>query len=260
MTSAQSLQLISKIISIAIIIQTFEYLSLKNTFLETGIWKWSEIKKDHTLLSKLDLLLCDKNFISLLWSRLLFAFLFFYFSSSFILIFSLFISTLLISLRFRGSFNGGSDYMALIILSALCIAHFSPSSTVQKGALYYIAFQIATSYFLAGFVKLKQKNWRNGKALLAFIESPNYNPPTFFKKIIKIKKLGFLASWAVIFFEIFFPLIFMQNKYGALIWISLALSFHFINVILFGLNRFFIIWAASYPALYFVVNNFSNSP
>ncbi len=260
MNSVSALTLVSKITSVALIIQTIEYLNLKDTFLETGIWKWSEIKKEHPLLPKLNFLLSDKNFTVLLWIRLLSAFLFFYFSSSFVLIFFLFMTALLISLRFRGSFNGGSDYMTLIILSSLCVANFLPKTIVQMGALYYIAFQVTTSYFLAGIVKAKQKEWRSGIALITFIESPNYNPPKFLKDILKIKKLSLLSSWAVMLFEICFPLIFIQNSYGALIWIILAFLFHFINVILFGLNRFLVIWTATYPALYFVVNNFSNSP
>lgn len=247
------------IISFAVIFQSFEFLSLKKHFSEKGIWRWSEIKSENKLLNYFDFFLNEKNFVFLLWIRLLSACGFiFYFSFPLALI--LFLSSLLISLRFRGSFNGGSDYMSLIILSSLCIATLFPGMSVQKGVLWYISLQVCTSYFIAGMVKLKQGSWRSGKALSGFIESANYNPPELVKKLFSSKWIAFISSWLVMLFEISFPLILTQHNHIVLAWPLLAFLFHLANVFIFGLNRFLIVWSAAYPALYFVANNFSNSP
>jgi hypothetical protein len=257
-----ALKCVEILISFALIVDAIEFLSLQKYFTEsqTSIWKWSELRLEHPWLLKLDFFLGENNFINLLWIRLLSAILFAIFPG-FFLVLLLFISSLLISIRFRGSFNGGSDYMAQILLLSLIIAHAFPSARVQSGVLWYISLQVCTSYFIAGLVKLKQPSWRTGLALNGFISSPNYNPPSLIKNLFSQKLIALIVSWMVMIFEISFPLILiMHNNKIVLIWIGLSFLFHLGNVFLFGLNRFFLVWCATYPALYFVAKYFSNSP
>jgi hypothetical protein len=246
-------------LSLGIIVQTLEYLSLKNLFSEKGIWRWSELRSEYAFLPYFDFFLAEKAFVVLLWIRLIAAF-FMLFSFSFPLMLILFLTTLLITLRFRGSFNGGSDYLTTIVLSALCVGAFFGTEQVLKGVLMYIAFQSVLSYFLAGLVKIKQPLWRNGKALIVFIHSPNYRPPEFFKTMLENKNIAFIAAWFVMIAELLFPLVLILPTERALFMIVGAFLFHLNNVLLFGLNRFLLAWLATYPAIYFVANSFSNSP
>lgn len=251
-----TLKLVQVIIAIAVLIQTLEYISLKKSFSANGVWRWSEIKTEFSFLPNniqalFNFLLKDDHFIILLWVRLINSLILILSPSPFVILTLLF-TTLLIAQRFRGSFNGGSDYMTLIILSALAVQSFSTQALITKGVLWYIALQSCTSYFIAGVVKIKQSAWRQGSALREFIQSPNYNPPTSIKNICSHKVMSFVISWGVMVFELTFPLILIQHNQiitGSLL--LLAFTFHLINVLLFGLNRFLIAWLATYPAIYF---------
>lgn len=256
MTMSLSLKLIQIIISVAVLIQTIEYISLKNSFSINGVWRWNEIKTEFAFLPKkiqffFNYFLQDKHFIILLWVRLSSSLLFLFYPS-FIWILILLITTLFIAQRFRGSFNGGSDYMTLIILSALLVQSFSTQPIITKGVLWYIAIQSSTSYFIAGIVKIKQSAWRRGTGLREFIQSPNYNPPPLIKSIFSQRIMAFIISWGVMLFELSFPLVLIQNTPTVTISLLLiAFTFHLINVFIFGLNRFLIAWLATYPAIYF---------
>lgn len=251
------LKYVQVIISIALIFQSIEYLILRNTFSEKGIWRWSEIKNEFSFLPSIgqkffNFLLNDQSFLLLLLVRFTAALAFIYIPT-FTLALFLFVSTLLISLRFRGSFNGGSDFMALIILSALTVQSFFQTPKVTNGVMWYIAIQSSTSYFIAGIVKIKQRPWLTGAAFKKFILSPNYNPPDFIREISQNNLFALSASWLVILFELSFPFILLQNPSTTAIWLLIGFSFHLMNFILFGLNRFLIIWLATYPAIYFCV-------
>jgi hypothetical protein len=55
-------------------------------------------------------------------------------------------------------------------------------------------------------------------------------------------------SWAVISFELLFPLALLTHL-TLIIGLAIAAIFHFANACLFGLNRFFWIWLAAYPSI-----------
>ena len=61
-------------------------------------------------------------------------------------------------------------------------------------------------------------------------------------------RLLWTASWAVMLFEVLFPLGFADAR---LLWGALggAATFHLANACLFGLNRFLWFWIAAYPSI-----------
>lgn len=249
---------VARLIGWACFISSLEFLSLRAYFREGSIWRWSEIKKEHATLPYLDFLffdflLSDKYFHFFLISRLMASVALIFFPESFGLSFFLFISSLLLALRFRGSFNGGSDYMSLVVLSALCVSNSTHHPKIINGAALYIALQLCTSYFIAGVVKIKQTTWRKGIALQSFLTSPNYLTPSFLIELIKNKSVSLIASWSIILFELLFPLVFFLSPQGVMIAIAFAFSFHLMNNIAFGLNRFMWVWLSTFPALYFSV-------
>lgn len=246
-------------LSLGLIVQTLEYLFLYKLFTEKGIWRWSQLRREFSYLAFFDFVLSDKSFLILLIARLILSVVLL-FSFSFPIVFSLFIISLLISQRFRGSFNGGSDYMTTILLSALSVAAYFQTEKVMMGALWYIALQSILSYFLAGLVKIKQPLWRNGHALKAFLHSPNYNAPEVLKTLLQERKTALVLAWIIMMAELLFPLVLFVPKTMTLAILLTAFLFHLNNVWLFGLNRFLLAWLATYPAIYFVSNNFSNSP
>ena len=145
----------------------------------------------------------------------------------------LFICQLFISVRFRGTFNGGSDMMTFVILTGVLVGYFWST----KYGFLYIGINGLYSYFKAGLAKLKNPEWREGSALASFT-------PT-------LTKWGRVLSWPVIIFELaalavpFIP---------GLAWpyFILAMLFHLIIFLMFGLNRFFWIWLSAWPSIFYL--------
>ena len=246
---------IERTIGVATLLQTLEYWAIRDTLRPGGIWNWAVLRREFVslprpLLALLDRLLSYEGFMGLLGARFIAAALLLFFPHGAVLLVLLF-STLLISMRWRGTFNGGSDYMTLIVLIALCVGHgFSGHPRVMQGALVYVALQVCLSFFIAGWVKLKSREWRQGRALSGFLNSSYYDAPPRLRPLANNMVLVRLASWGVILFECAFPLALWRPEL-CLVFVGLALLFQLANVYLFGLNRFVWAWAAAYPALYY---------
>lgn len=241
-----------RLIALAVILQALEMLSMRKIFTPDGIWNWETLKKDYEgakpfVKKILEGVFKDSNFVLVPATQLLAGILMLVFPS-FLMVLILFVSTLLISMRFRGAFNGGSDSMTLIILGALGFARlFGSFPIMQKAALYFIAVQIVLSYFLSGLWKVKQAQWRSGTALPEILRSPYYGVPDFIQKTAN-SGVWKLAAFFILAFELAFPLSIFSPKL-AFFFVSLAFLFHVANVCLFGLNRFLFAWMAGYPAL-----------
>jgi hypothetical protein len=147
------------------------------------------------------------------------------------------VTTWLINVRWRGTFNGGSDFMTFHILLAWFIASVAPG--FEKACLLYIAIQVILSYFVAGIAKLRNPEWRSGHALETFLNRVDIMPP---------KNVCFILSWVLMVFEVLFPLALKMP----LPFVVMAIFFHLTNVYVFGLNRFFFAWLAGYPALFLI--------
>ncbi len=163
----------------------------------------------------------------------------------------LFVSTILILIRWRGAFNGGSDFMTLVGLTGLLIAHvlgaLTDPATGWRGGLWYICLQTLSSYFVSGWIKLLRHEWRTGRAMTVFLDTGIYGPlvPT---SIYRSPRLAQLCSWAFTLWEGFFPLALMDVRL-AMAFCAVAIGFHFLVFWFFGLNRFVWAWLASYPAV-----------
>ena len=250
-----ALSTVEKILSMALAFQTIELLQLRKIWSEKGIWRWSLLRQDFLvfpagLRAVLDFLLTDRTFLILLGLRLAASVLLF-FNASLVVVLFLWLSSVLISLRWRGAFNGGSDFMTLILLFALSLlVCFPESRQVEMGCLWYISIQSCTSYFLAGFAKLRSAGWRNGGALPSFLTATVFGPRIFLLKFSRHSLISRTVAWSLIFFECTFPFS-LLNPRICLTYLGAGLVFHYINFLIFGLNRFFFVWAATYPALYF---------
>jgi hypothetical protein len=150
--------------------------------------------------------------------------------------------------RFNGPYNGGSDRMNMLILSCLCVMHFLPSLRVQECVFGYLALQLVLSYFMAGKVKVMNPEWRSGRALQDVFAFSAYPVSTQLRALAGRPRILWVMSWAVICFELFFPLAILSQT-TLIAALCLAALFHLANAVLFGLNRFFWIWLAAFPAL-----------
>jgi len=245
-----------RILAFAVFFQSIELLQLKKIWQDTGVWRWHEVRNDYLTLppsplSILDYFLTPAHFEILLKVRMVCAVLI-WIIHPVLFVGILFLSTWLISIRFRGLFNGGSDSMTALIALALTVAQgLHHHELAVKACLAYIAIQLVLSYFLAGLAKIKNPDWRAGLAFAEFFKTPRYDsPPAWIKSLMSKAVPARRISWAILIFECSFPLALVSTKLCA-VYLATAFAFHILNFYVFGLNRFVWAWAAAYPALYF---------
>lgn len=150
--------------------------------------------------------------------------------------------------RFQGPYNGGSDRMGLLILVCLCATHLLPNRAWQEVAFGFLAVQLLLSYFISGWVKIVNPDWRRGRALRDVFQFSAYPVSENLRTLANRPRLLFAASWAVMLFELILPATLLHPLTLAA-GLTLAALFHLANAVLFGLNRFFWVWIAAYPSI-----------
>lgn len=150
---------------------------------------------------------------------------------------------------FHGPYNGGADRMSLLILICLCLVHFSPTHMWKEIAFAYLAVQLILSYFISGWVKVINPDWRKGIALRDVFQFTAYPVSESIRSWYKSSQALFFMSWGVIAFELLFPLSLISSV-SLVIALFIAATFHLANAFLFGLNRFFWIWITAFPSIF----------
>jgi hypothetical protein len=161
---------------------------------------------------------------------------------------ALLVNGALIVRRFQGPYNGGADKMGLLILITLTLAHFAPNERWRAVCFGYLAAQVVLSYFISGWVKVVNPDWRSGRALRDVFLFSAYPVSESLRGWAGHPRLLTSAAWAVMGFELAFPLALLTAP-GLFAALAIAASFHLANACLFGLNRFFWIWLTAYPSL-----------
>ena len=245
-------------LAMGLLIQTIEYLHLREATGPQGVWAFSlqgrDFKSAPLLHAVFGWLSQDAVYFWLLLLRLMACIVLFVAGGSLPLILFLFLSGLFIVMRWRGAFNGGSDFMTIVVLSGLLIATlfswFGDEAFGWRAGLIYVAIHSASSYFISGGVKLANADWRSGKALPLFLDGGVYGPlsPT---SLYWRKPVAIACSWSFIVWECLAPLVFLDAAF-AMFYCAAASVFHFLVFWHFGLNRFVFAWVATFPALIYV--------
>jgi len=143
----------------------------------------------------------------------------------------------------RGTLAGASDMMTTTILIGLVCSAFS-----SRVGLTWIGAQMLLSYLIAGVSKLRQSDWRSGQALLTILAQRQV-AGLFLPKISVAQSR--VLSWSLILWEMSLPFSLPWSK-----WLCanlvLAIGFHLTVAMLFGLSRFFWIWLAGWPGLFWI--------
>lgn len=249
---------------ISLIIQTLEFLRLREPLSLRGVWTFEIGRDDLAHASGIvqglfRFLAKDNVWLAHLLLRLAASLALIVYGSSLPLIAFLFLGTVAILIRWRGAFNGGSDFMTIVVLSGLLIAAlfgaFGDAPFGWRAGLIYIAIHSASSYFISGGVKLANADWRSGKALPLFLDGGVYGPlaPT---SLYWRKPVAILCSWSFILWECLAPLVFLDVAV-AVVFCLVAGVFHQLVFWHFGLNRFFFAWIATFPAIIYLAGQLS---
>ena len=161
---------------------------------------------------------------------------------------ALLLNGLFILRRFQGPYNGGADRMGLLILTCLCLTRLAPDARWGEVFFGYLAAQLVLSYFVSGWVKIVNPAWRRGEALRDVFLFSAYPTSESLRRWADYPGLLWAASWAVMLFELLFPLSLLTAP-SLVAALAIGAAFHFANACLFGLNRFFWIWLTAYPSL-----------
>lgn len=148
--------------------------------------------------------------------------------------------------RFRGPYNGGADKMVLLAISCALMARLWPQAS--EPALAYLAIQLLLSYWVSGWVKLRNPDWRSGRALSEVFAVSIYPASEGLRGWAARSGRLRLASVGVIGFELAMPLS-LVSPITLATALTCAAAFHLSNAVFFGLNRFFWAWIAAYPSL-----------
>lgn len=253
-----SLSLLTDLTAFTFALFAIEMLILSRNTLFKNVWSYNNLKSD---LEKgmpfsrklLQLIYSNTGFQILLWLQLACA-VYGFFISSPIPFLILAITHLFVCVRFRGTFNGGSDMMGFVLLTGLLLALSTSNAKIQQLGLVYISIHAIYSYLKAGFVKIKNKDWQTGRALAEFLErSLFFEMKTVANWLRKKPKTALYLSWLVLAFELsLFVIVFFPSL--ALPYFIVATLFHFGNYVVFGLNRFFWTWLSSWTAILYAVS------
>ncbi len=243
-------------------LQTLEYLRMGQYTADGAFWSWRLQRADipnAPVRAWLDVLFRPHMHQLHLLLRLCAAVALALQGASLPLIGFLFVGNLLILIRWRGAFNGGSDFMTLVVLTGLLISQvvgaFGNVALGWQAGFWYIAIQAITSYFMSGAVKLLRREWRNGSAMTIFLNGAIYGPLSA-THLLRNKWLALLGSWGFIVWEILFPFSLLDPRLAGM-FCAVAALFHFLVFWFFGLNRFFWAWLCAFPAIVWCSAQFS---
>jgi hypothetical protein len=253
MTLAWAVRGFEILLGLSLLVQTLEYLRLPAL---DKLTQWPVLSQEIParpawIKATLNLLFQEKIYTLCLWLRGVLAMALIFGQVGLVGAALLFVMAILLLLRWRGAFNGGSDFMTLVGISGLLLSHlvatFTDVSFGWQAGFWYISLQTVSSYFVSGWVKLLRPEWRSGRALPLFLDTGVYGPLDP-HSIYRHRMVALLCSWSFTLWEGFFPLALLDVRW-AVLWCSVAAVFHFLVYWFLGLNRFFWAWISSFPAV-----------
>lgn len=216
------------LITVAVLLQSIEMLAIQP-------YKWDLIKSEVPLLLR-PLINNHRRLVMIRMAAGSIAL----FSPDPISVVMMWLTTWGLALRWRGTFNGGSDFMTFHILFPWWVSLTWPQ--FERACLYYIAIMVLLSYFVAGLVKVIRMEWLNGRALQEFLSRYGHDLSL---------RVALVVSGLVLVFELLSPLALIFPTQ----FVVLAFLFHLANFYFFGLNRFVFAWLAAYPTIFMVARD-----
>jgi hypothetical protein len=247
--------LISHLISLAMILQGAELLQMLKSPSILKIWSRDNLIKEMRLglpvpHTWVETLASNSSLPLLAWVEIGIGIVAFIHPSAFAF-FILFLAHFLACVRFRGSINGGSDSMTVMILIGMIIAFLFKKESFAGFGLIFISINLLLSYLKAGIAKARIQEWRDGAALPLFLEQSFFADIRGYGKQLASKPaLTKYTCWAVIAIELGLVISPLVPSFLPLIF-AVVVLFHFAIYYAFGLNRFFWVWIAAWPSVFY---------
>lgn len=147
----------------------------------------------------------------------------------------------------KGLEQGGSDPMTLWMRAFVATAAWSGAAG-QQVLCAVCAGVLLASYVCAGLGKAGTRSWWNGRAIEVYLARPCYT----IGQSLSAPLSGFgyqCLGIAVLGFELLAPAVLISSSL-LWMWAVVGVMFHALNILFFGLHRFFWTWIAAYPLLF----------
>jgi hypothetical protein len=242
-------------LGIAVLLTAFEYFSLVGEFgpggalARPGSSFASEISGKHrfyaihgTLLVLAFRVCCGISLLFSAWRHIQLA--------SVCALAGLFVSGILLAYRFPYS-RLGADDMTTIVTVGLLVAAAFPSPSWRALGLSFIAAQTCLCYITSGVGKLTSPVWRNGTAIRGVLSTTTYGSTRAAQLLRGWRMPVLFVGWAVIVFELLFPLALVAPSSLMFSLFAIGAIFHLGNALVMGLNTFLWTFLAAYPAVWY---------
>jgi|HubBroStandDraft_1064217.scaffolds.fasta_scaffold00621_8 hypothetical protein len=141
-----------------------------------------------------------------------------------------------------------ADQMSLLIFAALALGHLAGGKAASI-SLWFLAGQVCLAYFTAGWLKFRERGWRNGSFLITVLCSRTFGARRIGALLKSRPALAVLPAMAVLIAEILFPVAVIAPPTIMFGILGCALLFHLSVGALMGLNDFTWTFPATYPAV-----------
>ncbi|MEO7733357.1 MAG: hypothetical protein ABIY55_20515 [Kofleriaceae bacterium] len=261
MTEAVAISWMARGLALAAAVAALELLVVRHALADTGVLAWPVLRKElagapRAIRALADRVLSYRGTLALLGIQLAAA-LALPWTDHAAPAWLVLATTLAIAIRCRGSYNGGSDAMMIIVALAVALARTAPGLPLARAGLAYGAAQLVLSYFVSGVAKLQDRTWRSGRALPILVRLPHYGVPPGAAALLSRPAIARAAAWLMLGFECSAPIALVDPTVCA-VWLAIGAGFHVVNAIVFGLDRFLWTWLAAYPALLYWVAQLSD--
>lgn len=259
LTSMLAWQVVHHGLGLAILLQALEQWAARRAFDDDGIWAWPLLRGDYArhgpvIRTVLDIGASASGIRVVIAVRMLAgAVLLVSPGAGIAVTVACFSTSMVMSLRFRGRENGAADAMTNLVAAAAVLVDVASLAGVNAEwiGLVFVATQATLSYLTAGVAKLRSPLWRTGTAPAAFAAVERYAVPSWVPAVLAIPGVSGVASFLLIAWQLSFPLSLLSPSFCAASC-AIGLGFHIMNFVVFGLQRFVVAWAMTYPAVWFV--------
>jgi hypothetical protein len=164
----------------------------------------------------------------------------------------IFLCNLIIQYRDWMSCDGADGVANITNVSMMLYLLLPHSKIVEYTTLTFLSTQVMISYFFSGLYKIRSKKWMTGEALQSIMATDLFGNKKINTLLKRNPLIGKTLTIGVSFFLLFYPLSILLPFKFFIIYLVAGLLFHLTIAAIMGINRFWQIYLANYPALIFI--------
>lgn len=149
----------------------------------------------------------------------------------------------------------GADQMAVIIFIGAALATLGRGQLPVIVYLWFLALQICLAYATAGIAKATAAGWRDGTFLVGVVATKIYGHEQLAAALAERPVLSRSLSRMLVAWESVFPIVLLVPRPIGYVMVASGFLFHLSNAFLMGLNDFFWMFVATYPALLYCIHS-----